>query len=110
MLTMVGTGDAHADRGIVIIESAGWGLTTETVIDSVEEVGAGSSFLEGGGGIIPWFPAGFEATGRDTAAESGVGAGRFFGRDFLSGLLVLSGSGTKAGVETGAGVGTGVGG
>lgn len=96
---MVGTGDVHADLGIVIIESAGWGLTTETVIDSVEDVGAGSSFLEGGGGIIPWFPAGFEATGRETAAESGVGAGRFFGRDFFSILLLFnSGTGTGAGV------------
>lgn len=53
MLTIVGSGDSHL--GIVIIESAGGGFTTETVIDSCGEhaTGAGSSFLEGGGGIMP---------------------------------------------------------
>lgn len=47
MLTIVGNGDSHF--GIVIIESGGCGLPADTVIDS----GAGSSFLDGGGGIMP---------------------------------------------------------
>ena len=71
MLTTVGSGDSHL--GMVIMESAGCGFTTATEV--------GSSFLEGGGGIIPWFVGGLGAMGRETTEESGVGAVRFLGRD-----------------------------
>lgn len=47
MLTIVGSGDSHL--GIVIMESAGGGFTTETMMDSED----GASFLDGGGGNIP---------------------------------------------------------
>lgn len=47
MLTTVGSGDSHL--GIVIIESAGGGFTTDTVIASV----GASSLREGGGGRMP---------------------------------------------------------